>query len=706
MNTMRKNQSFAYILFCLLFLLTCGVSRAQLNLAPNRIGIDGGYGITSHSTSGIHCDTCDVVYNGGTGSAPYIGIVMDWDAIDHFPFLPPEMGLTFGAQYLFSSVNMNSPGYAENVKDQNGSVVPFLRTYTLTANLPEVAADLKAYYKFGRFNVSAGFAGGFILSPTWNAKVVINSPGNITYPATNQTSMTITAPETVPDVNKTQIYITAGIGYDIPLSKSVLLRPEINGMLPFTQINASTSWRESFLTLGTALLFDLGTVHNDTVGLPFQKTNIDTVHIKEANIASDYFMMGEEITRGNTVYRTDTMYSKIVPPVAKLTIHAVEDNGDRVKITNIQLEVQYVTQAFPMLPVVFFDDHSSTFPARYNTLTTPSGFSSSSLAPDPLMLHRNVLNIVGDRLRAHPDAAITIQGFADPTTENGDCELAAARANTVKTYLTQVWGIDPSRIVSKTGKNNCVPDVITHKQAEEGYAENRRVLIESSDPTILEPIPEYRYQEPVILTPPKMEYDPTGSSTQGIRSWRLETIQNGGTMFEDTGSGAPHVVVRFISNEQVQTLRGSSPMASTLTIEDTNGLTATATDNIPVAKDTLSTEVDRLSLTLFGTAQDKLLPKDSIAIRNFMQGYNSHDTLSVLGYTDKLGDTASNRELSQRRAENVFNLIHRIAPSANLGHSVGVANSEYPPGVRSYDTPEERFLARTVQIEVRKKQGR
>jgi outer membrane protein OmpA-like peptidoglycan-associated protein len=67
-----------------------------------------------------------------------------------------------------------------------------------------------------------------------------------------------------------------------------------------------------------------------------------------------------------------------------------------------------------------------------------------------------ILDDVGSRLKADPNARAAIVGYADgeraPTTGNKPMDLAAQRAVNAKAYLVQQQGIDPGRIDVRKGR--------------------------------------------------------------------------------------------------------------------------------------------------------------------------------------------------------------------------------------------------------------
>jgi outer membrane protein OmpA-like peptidoglycan-associated protein len=693
----------ARYIFLAVFLLgsSCTQVRAQSNSPSLWFGVNGGYGLTIHSVNGLSCESGCPDYTGGMGGGAFFGAVGDWSFAEHF-------GISLHADYMFSPLNMQATTSALQVRDQNGNIVPLVRNYTLAVNVPEVMFDPSLFYKLNRLQLHLGPAAGLLISPTWSSSAHIVSPTNANYG--NGTYDTAFFPkQTLPSVNTFQAYIMPGVSYDIPLfgaDKNIMLTPEIDVFIPITSVSSAYTWKETIIQFGAALKFGIRSeekVITPPAPPPPPVIVNDTIQKNTDQFYGDRLMPGNPVEKDGKIYRTDTMFIGRTPPMAKLSTNALYENNVRKKVTEIRVSVQYVTEAFPLLPFVFFDHNSSSLRQRYADSSSTIGFSTQALYPNPVVFQRNMLNIIGERMKAHPKATITLIGYSDPTTENADCDLATARANAVRSYLASAWKIDLKRMAISTGEKNCAPDFMTVTKSEDGYAENRRVEIESNDPAILETIARVHYIEPVAITPPAIEFDPSGSTTTGIRNWRIEAKQGDRLVYGDSGAGVPHLLDHSISDSTAKNLRGGTPMVATLTITDSGGRSSVASDTIKVVKDTLETEVERLYLTLFLTSSDKITRKDSASIHHFMDGFDPADSVTILGYTDALGDTTLNKDLSERRAGSIHSLVHAITPAAKRIYSEGIAYRKYPPGIDSYNSPEERFLSRTVQIEVRKK---
>lgn len=149
-------------------------------------------------------------------------------------------------------------------------------------------------------------------------------------------------------------------------------------------------------------------------------------------------------------------------------------------------------------------------------------------------------------------------------------------------------------------------------------------------------------------------------------------------------------------------MRDNQPVVAKLTVNGLRGVTATATSELVVKKDTMRQEIERLTLTLFDVASDRVTPIAEQQIQRFVNAVPANAIVLVRGYADMLGNAEFNRTLSQKRAAAVCDVIRK-----NLRKTVDLQCDEirtdrFAPGVESYKTPEERFLSRTVQIEVKK----
>lgn len=158
-----------------------------------------------------------------------------------------------------------------------------------------------------------------------------------------------------------------------------------------------------------------------------------------------------------------------------------------------------IQETFPLRNYVYFDAGEIRFSRRYATLTPaqalsfreeqlqdsfparPTGRSARQIA-----VYRHILNIVGDRLRRHPAATLTLTGLSAHGPQYGK-----ARAEAVKTYLVETFAIEASRIRTE-GREQApvVPGDRAASELEMLAAEDQRVEIRSDSREMLVQIGE------------------------------------------------------------------------------------------------------------------------------------------------------------------------------------------------------------------------
>lgn len=154
-----------------------------------------------------------------------------------------------------------------------------------------------------------------------------------------------------------------------------------------------------------------------------------------------------------------------------------------------------------LLPMIFFDQASSTIPPRYIRLTGAAQARDYSEASAPeipaTLLHCRVfpkyydlLNIIGSRMAAFPEYRIELEGgFSAETGENP--ELAYERSLVVREYLEHVWNIDTGRMTLLPPRQMCSGNRHIFDQEEA-----RRVIIHTHSLSLIRPV-RFKEYKPV-----------------------------------------------------------------------------------------------------------------------------------------------------------------------------------------------------------------
>lgn len=700
--------------YCLFILAMFGLcSEKSLGQQQPRIpfwwggGIGYMYGL--HSTDGnLRClnDPSCPQYNDGTGHGLMVGASADWRLSSGF-------GLLGRLHLTLPSAEMTAENSSGLVKNQNGDIVPLVRSHSLQASLTSIRLDINGNLLLGKFRIFGGFAPEVLISPTWSSTSSIVSPSNVTF-GNKLRDTTFLTDAAITDASGLVMSASFGIGYDIPLGLRTMLTPELTGTLPLTPIVSNGSWKQTTIALTAHIRFGSGIVKTNESRI---RELIDTVKVRDNSFVGTRFVQGNKITVRNieetetarivseTVSRHDTLFIGNDPPkgpAARIEVYAVGGESAGKQVQEIVLSGRYVTEAFPVIPTVFFESNNAQLPVRYKHITSPQDFSTDALVPNSLIQHRDVLNIIGKRLQENPRAKLTVRGTADPTTEDSDCGLAERRAETVKQYLVQSWGIDEKRIRNRTPRRRCEPENPTTSQVEEGYADNRRVEIDSEDDDILEPLLRTRFIEVIKTEPKEFEVRIKDDNSSQIAEWTAKARLQKNTLFSESKNGQPTGIRHTLSDDEIRSLTNNRDamieIDASLTDKTNNSDEQSIT--LPVRHDTTEFSIQRLSLMTFDVLKDNLNRSAKKAIKRFVEELDEQSTISVSGYTDKLGDPDLNTRLAVSRANAVADYIKDIKPNANIVNNVGYGSTKMPPGLGTDTLPEARFLSRTVQIEI------
>jgi hypothetical protein len=157
--------------------------------------------------------------------------------------------------------------------------------------------------------------------------------------------------------------------------------------------------------------------------------------------------------------------------------------------TGLTVEELRERELYPIIPALFFDGGSAEIPDRYIMLADPvrvAEFADTAIPGGTFEKYYQLLNIIGYRMRRHPDARITVTGCNTAEPAAGETrELSARRAGSIEKYLTDIWGIAPSRIAIASRD---LPEIPSDRHDPRGIAENRRTEVTSADWEILRPV--------------------------------------------------------------------------------------------------------------------------------------------------------------------------------------------------------------------------
>jgi outer membrane protein OmpA-like peptidoglycan-associated protein len=365
---------------------------------------------------------------------------------------------------------------------------------------------------------------------------------------------------------------------------------------------------------------------------------------------------------------------------------------------SIRVEEYISSELRPLLQYVFFEENSASIPPRYAALK-PEEARAWSLAAlrnvGTLETYYHVLDILGKRMQEHPSARLTLTGCN--AGEQGGTQLSRQRAENVKAYLTSIWGVKPARI---TVRDRGLPEKASDPNNPDGVAENRRVEFTSDTWDVIAPVTIDDTLRTV--TPPTLRLRPSVTSDAGLTEWSVAVTQGGATLRRFAGTGAvPELLDWRIDQDRALIPRSDEPVHYSLAVRDAaNQERATPPASIPVEQITIQKkrseriadkQIDRYNLILFDFDSPAINAQNARIAEYIRQRITPQATVSVTGYTDRMGNEEHNRKLSQDRA---------ASTAAALGRSDAVVKGMGESEMYDNNLPEGRFYCRTVGVVV------
>ena len=367
------------------------------------------------------------------------------------------------------------------------------------------------------------------------------------------------------------------------------------------------------------------------------------------------------------------------------------------------LAVEYI----PILNYVFFEEESAVIPSRYPRLNPDmiADFRSSSLTwatlpKGTLERYRHILNLVGLAMTSNPALDIDLTGTTDGI-ESGGRALALQRAEAVRAYLSEVWGISAARMKVK-GRE--LPAAPSSSALPEGREENRRVEITApGQPSFPRPLEISSTEQ--LIKPDKVVFHLSIEAAAGIRDWFFSVRNGDAALYRQQGSRAyPDSIVWDWRDESGALPAGSGNLQFSLEATDMTGRQIRSeTGSIPVrtvelrqvGKDESPDHLlERFSLILFDFDRSELDERNARNLKSVAPKLTPKSTVLIRGFTDALGEEQHNMQLSAKRAESVREALRRSMSGVQLrSEGVGESMLLYPN-----DQPEGRFYCRTVQI--------
>ncbi len=363
----------------------------------------------------------------------------------------------------------------------------------------------------------------------------------------------------------------------------------------------------------------------------------------------------------------------------------------------------------PLLNYVFFENGQSSISddyIRFSSTDSAYYFSELELG-GPMDKYRNILNIIGKRLKDNRDAQISLVGCnANRGIESNNITLSQNRAESVQTYLKDIWGIDPARI-DISSRN--LPSVPSTSNAPSGIAENRRVEIHSDHASILDIVQTTYVQQ--MADASTLKLTPQIQSDAGIASWKVDLKGSDDTIIDSaSGKGDIGSAVTFnLIPAGLSRIAAFKTLTASVEVTDNEGIAfrdenAAITNVKFIRKEAQTAQrrgqriLEQYALILFEYDKANIRAHNKTVINRIIARMKELPNASVriVGHTDSIGTDNYNMRLSKRRAKAVYDQIMAagMQTRTNLSHTgVGLNHPLYDNA-----EPEGRALNRTVIV--------
>lgn len=550
-----------------------------------------------------------------------------------------------------------------------------------------------------RLSVLGGIRAGFLAASSFSQKEVLVSPSDVTYEDGSRTRFVIDS-NAVPDAATTRLAAVAGLRYDIPVTTDERwhIMPEIVAVYGLGSLQSSQQWNQSSIRLGVGVVWQNYKLPEpppppDPV-VPVIVENRDSIEAaRRDSIAAakrDSLLAAQKEEEARKAKQKKTYAFSIAEASSQL----LDANNQPLATQKLVVTNAVSLNLYALLNYIFFDSASAVIPDRYHRLTSDDtrSFKLDQLnGAGTFAIYRDLLNIVGYKLRNSPSEKIVITGCnSDEGAERSNRDLSRARASAVRDYLVSIWSIDPARI-DLQARNK--PENPSSDNVVDGNQENRRVEITGPENRILDPI--FFTDTLRSVNAKSLVISADIKADTAIRNWTLDIYQGTRLLEKLSGKGAVPAPIRWnISAKSDKLPNTKDPIRFDLEVVDEAGqrqtLQPTGYQVEQVYRSDKKTE--KFNMIIFGFNESEFTKQHDRILDIIRPRITPKSKVTVEGYTDRLGGEDYNLRLSQRRASAVAQRLNLKRENAKGYGSGG--------GIFDNNTPEGRLYSRTVIITI------
>ena len=597
--------------------------------------------------------------------------------------------------------------------DGDTSVVPIIVEQRLNADISTITIEPTAsYYIMPRLAVLGGLRASLVSTFDVTYEEGIAEPANVRFLDGSDTRANFSGELATKESFALSGVI--GLSYDLPIAEQSSISPEIRYSIGLTDL-ASDGWKTNVFQAGLALKIALPsvgtTVLRDSIYIRDTSDNVIAGIIEPSTRLVDTQVKHDTLERNFRVLVASTITETYVRDVPSRTFNiSIGEmrllDADRNPLDASKVAINQIdfVDNLPLLRYVFFSEASGDLASTQLRLLNndqADGFNAEGLnSRDPLAVYPDVLNIVGRRMRDKLSSRITLTGCnSDEGPEQNNRELSRRRAEAVRDYLVNIWGIAANRI-DVEARN--LPALPSNNSTEDGREENRRVEMSSNDLELLRSVSSktFIYESEINTLVGSLNVN----ADAGIDNWVMELKLKGELVANVMGTKESFGRIEWqIDPARLMETNGNIDVE--LRARDRLGQERieTTTYNIDIntvqqkrSNQDADKAIERYLIAMFDYDQAEITAvsrQEVIDLGNNLRG-REFRMAEIHGYTDRTGATEYNEQLALRRAEQVLKLLKlpedktRLLP---IGSKVLLFNNDHPVG---------RFYSRTVEVRV------
>lgn len=674
----------------------------------------GGFHLNSHSvefTNTAIGENCCPDFPDQEGNGIAFGLLVEMPLSDVL-----RLQLRAGLQGLGSDFTATAEDARRTtVISSNGdtSIVPIIVEQRLNADIATIAIEPTAsYYVMPRLAVLGGLRASLVSTFDVAYEEGIAEPANVRFLDGSDTRANFSGELATKESFALSGVI--GLSYDLPIAEQSSISPEIRYAVGLTDL-ASDGWKTNTFQAGLALKIALPsvgtTVLRDSTYIRDTSDNViagiitPTTRLVDTQVKQDTLERNFRVLIASTITET---YVRDVPSrefnISIGDMRLLDANRNPLDAGKVAINQVDFVDNLPLLRYVFFDEGSGDLASTQLRLLgadETAGFDQNGLdSRDPLAVYPQVLNIVGARMRSNTSSRLTLTGCnSDEGAEQNNRDLSRRRAEAVRDYLVNTWGIAADRI-DVQARN--LPALPSNTSTEDGREENRRVEMSSNDLELLRSVSSktFIYESDIHTLVGSLNVN----ADAGIDNWVMELKLKGELVANVMGTKESFGRIEWQidpaklmeSNGEIDVeLRARDRLGQELVENGTYAIDINTVQQKRSKKEA-DKAIERYLIAMFDYDQAEITAisrQEVVELGNNLRG-RDFSVAEILGYTDRTGATDYNEQLAMRRAEQVLNLLKlpedktRLLP---IGSRVLLFDNNHPVG---------RFYSRTVEVRV------